>query len=57
MAKIEKKVKANPLPFWSILAIFSNFLKTVQEQTLNNLESFSTTLMVVLSLFEPFSKS
>ena len=25
MAKIEQKVKANPLPFWSILAIFSTF--------------------------------
>ena len=25
MAKIEHKVKANPLPFWSILAIFSTF--------------------------------
>ena len=27
MAKIEQKVKANPLPFWSILAIFSTFKK------------------------------
>ena len=25
MAKIEQKVKANPLPFWSILATFSLF--------------------------------
>ena len=25
MAKIEQKVKANPLPFWSILATFSTF--------------------------------
>ena len=25
MAKNDKKVKANPLPFWSILATFSTF--------------------------------
>ena len=27
IAKIEHKVKANPLPFWSILASFSTFYK------------------------------
>ena len=25
MAKIEQKVKSNPLPFWSIMATFSTF--------------------------------
>ena len=38
MAKIEQKVKTNPLPFWSILARFSNFLKTVQKQRLTPLK-------------------
>ena len=57
MEKIEQKVKANPVPFWSILATFSNFLKTLQKQRQNALESFSTIPIVVLGLFEPFLKS
>ena len=27
MAKIGQKVEANPLPYWSIMATFSNFWK------------------------------
>ena len=57
MAKIEQKVKANPLPFWSIFCHFFNFLKTVQKQRLHALESFSTTPNVIFGLFEAFSKS
>ena len=57
MAKIEQKVNANPLPFWSIFCHFFNFLKTVQKQRLHALESFSTTPNVILELFEAFSKS
>ena len=57
MAKIEQKVKANLLPFWSILANFLKFLKTVQKQSLHALESFSTTPNVFLCLFDLFSKS
>ena len=34
MAKIEQKVKANPLPFFNF-GHFFNFLKTVQKQRLN----------------------
>ena len=57
MAKMEQKVKANPLPFWSILANFLKFLKTVKKQRLHALESFSTTPNVFLGLFDLFSKS
>ena len=55
MAKIEQKLKANPLPFWSILAFFK-FLKTVQKQRLHASELFSSTPNVFLGLFELFSK-
>ena len=34
-----------------------NFLKTIQKQRLHALESFSTTPIVVLGLFEAFLKS
>ena len=57
MAKMEQKVKANPLPFWSILANFFKFSKTVKKQRLHALESFSTTLNVFLGLFDLFLKS
>ena len=39
MAKIEQKVEANRLPFWSIFASFSTGLKTVQKQRFTVLES------------------
>ena len=55
MAEIEQKVKANPLPFWSILATFSTF-KNGSKERLHALESFSTTPNVFLGLFERFSK-
>ena len=54
MAKMKQKVKANPLPFWSILANFFKFLKTGKKQRLNPLESFSTTPDVVLGLLTGF---
>ena len=57
MAKNGQKVKANPLPFWSILATFFNFLKMVQKQSLTAFESFSKTLNVILGLFKPFLRS
>ena len=57
MAKIEQKVKANPLPYWLDFGHFFNFLKTVEKQRLHALESFSTTPNVFLGLFERFSKS
>ena len=54
---MEQKVKANPLPSWSISANFFKFLKTVEKQSLYALESFSTTPNVFLGLFDRFSKS
>ena len=57
MAENGQKLKANPLPFWSILAFFYNFLKTVQKQSLTAFESFSKTLNVILGLFKPFLRS
>ena len=57
MAKMEQKVKANPLPFWSILANFFKFLKIGKKQRLHALESFSTTPNVFLGLFDLFLKS
>ena len=57
MAKMEQEVKANPLSFWSILANFFKFLKTVKKQTLHALESFSTAPDVFLGFFDLFSKS
>ena len=56
-AKIEQKVKANPLHFLVDFGHFFNFLKTGQKPRLNALESFSTTPLVVLGLFEPFLES
>ena len=56
MAKIEQKVKANLLPFWSIFCHFFNFLKTVQKQRLHALESFSTTPNVIFGLLKRFQK-
>ena len=56
MAKNGQKVKANPLPLWSILALFQ-LLKTVQKQSLTAFESFSKTLNLILGLFEQFFRS
>ena len=36
---------------------FFNFLKTVQKQRQTAIESFSTTLNVILALFKPFLRS
>ena len=57
MAKMKQKVKADPLPFRSILANFFKFLKTGKKQRLHALESFSTIPNVFLSLFDLFLKS
>ena len=51
------KSKAQPLTILVDFGHFFNFLKTGQKQRLNPLESFSTTPLVVLGLFEPFLKS
>ena len=56
MAKIEQKVKANPVPFgrfWPLFQLFKNGTKTKA----TCFESFSTTPNVILGLFEAFSKS
>ena len=53
---MEQKLKANPLPSWSILANFFKFLKTVQKQSLHALESFSTTPDVFLAFLTCFQK-
>ena len=55
--KNRAKSKGSPLTILVDFGHFFTFLKTVQEQSLNFLESFSTTPIVVLGLFEPFSKS
>ena len=56
MAKMEQKPKANPLPFWSILANFFKFSTTVKKQTLHALESFSTTLNVFKAFLTCFQR-
>ena len=57
MAKMEQKVKANPLAFWSILANFFKFLKIGKKQRPHTLESLSATPNVFLGLFDLFLKS
>ena len=54
MAKNEEKVKVNPLPFWSILATFSTFLKWSKKVKVNPLPFWS--ILATFSTFLKWSK-
>ena len=57
MAKIEQKVKVKPLPFWSVLAFFSNFLKWFKKALKNIQKCLKTISKEIAFVFEPSFKS
>ena len=60
MAKIEQKVKANPSPFWSILATFSTFLKLVKNKDYmlwNHFQPLLTSFLAFLNRFQKVEKT